>query len=271
MAAQRPPVQVRELVAQLPYPATRLVISQYHERDEETGLWAWIAVGNYYDGEGNCLWSRELFPGQLRQPLEGSTAQAAPGKNRVVAAAAAAARGEGVGGRRVEEVGEEDVAGGEGSWDESVPRPGLGRGLGGGGGGESSNALVPLARAADEGAFSDDELPDYEDEDDAEEVVDQHHRGSRQAPAEHHWAGYNGQPASQQQQQPQQQQYQHHHHHHYHIHHHYHHHHPPRKPFLFPCIVFPLTVFLFAIVSRLVSLFSCSQWSSLCIHSGHQL
>ncbi|KAI9901936.1 hypothetical protein N3K66_003753 [Trichothecium roseum] len=237
MAARRPPVRVNELVAELPYPATRLVISQYHERDEETGLWAWIAVGNYYDGEGNCVWSRELFAGQLRQPPEGLTgeqrAQATPGKDRVVVAAAAAARGEGMGGQRVEEVGEEDVAGGEGSWDESVPRPGLGRGRGGGG--ESSNALVPLARAAvDERAFSgsSDELPDYEDEDDAEEVVDHYHGGRRQTPAQHHWAGYNGQIAQQQQQQPQQQQYQHHHHHHYHLHHHHYHRQPqPAHPY----------------------------------------
>ena len=67
----RPSIRFTEYEAPdgyLPYPATKLVVSQYLERNGETGLWAWIAVGAFYDADENCVWSSEWCAGQLGHP-----------------------------------------------------------------------------------------------------------------------------------------------------------------------------------------------------------
>lgn len=54
----------------LPYQATRLVITQYLEAISDPPIWAWIIVGAFYDRNGECLWSTEVFAGHLNIELE---------------------------------------------------------------------------------------------------------------------------------------------------------------------------------------------------------
>lgn len=50
----------------LPYPATKLVISQYLKAySGRPAYWAWIIVGAFYDKDDNCLWSTEVFAAHL--------------------------------------------------------------------------------------------------------------------------------------------------------------------------------------------------------------
>ncbi|KAF5249617.1 hypothetical protein FANTH_5124 [Fusarium anthophilum] len=49
----------------LPYPASKLIITQRLEASRESPFWAWIIVGAFYDRQDNVLWSTEIFAGRL--------------------------------------------------------------------------------------------------------------------------------------------------------------------------------------------------------------
>lgn len=50
----------------LPYPATKLVITQYLKAySGRPAYWAWIIVGAFYDKHDTCLWSTEVFAAHL--------------------------------------------------------------------------------------------------------------------------------------------------------------------------------------------------------------
>ncbi|KAG4282459.1 hypothetical protein FPRO06_09132 [Fusarium proliferatum] len=49
----------------LPYPASKLIITQHLEASRESPFWAWIIVGAFYDRQDNVLWSSEIFAGRL--------------------------------------------------------------------------------------------------------------------------------------------------------------------------------------------------------------
>lgn len=50
----------------LPYPATKLIITQYLKVCfGRPPYWAWIVVGAFYDKDDNCLWSTEVFAAHL--------------------------------------------------------------------------------------------------------------------------------------------------------------------------------------------------------------
>lgn len=47
---------------ELPYPATKLIITQHFcYLDEAQLVWAWIIVGAFYDQQDNIIWSTEKF------------------------------------------------------------------------------------------------------------------------------------------------------------------------------------------------------------------
>ncbi|CAH0037902.1 unnamed protein product [Clonostachys solani] len=54
----------------LPYPATKLVVTQYLEASSDPPFWALIVVGAFFDQYGNTLWSTELFVAHLDIQLE---------------------------------------------------------------------------------------------------------------------------------------------------------------------------------------------------------
>ncbi|VUC24442.1 unnamed protein product [Clonostachys rosea] len=54
----------------LPYPATKLVVTQYLEASSDPPFWALIVVGAFFDQHGNTLWSTELFVAHLDIQLE---------------------------------------------------------------------------------------------------------------------------------------------------------------------------------------------------------
>jgi hypothetical protein len=45
----------------LPYPATKLVITQYLEATDDAEVWAWLIVGAFFDRDDNIIWSTEVF------------------------------------------------------------------------------------------------------------------------------------------------------------------------------------------------------------------
>ncbi|WKT49247.1 hypothetical protein QSH57_014177 [Fusarium oxysporum f. sp. vasinfectum] len=49
----------------LPYPASKLIITQRLEASQESPFWAWIIVGAFYDRQDNVLWSTKIFAGRL--------------------------------------------------------------------------------------------------------------------------------------------------------------------------------------------------------------
>jgi hypothetical protein len=49
----------------LPYPASKLIITQRLQASRESPFWAWIIVGAFYDRHDNVLWSTEIFAGRL--------------------------------------------------------------------------------------------------------------------------------------------------------------------------------------------------------------
>lgn len=49
----------------LPYPATKLVITQYLKTSADPLFWAIIIVGAFYDADDRILWSSRLFAGHL--------------------------------------------------------------------------------------------------------------------------------------------------------------------------------------------------------------
>lgn len=54
----------------LPYPATKLVITQYLEASSDPPFWALIVVGAFFDQHDNTIWSTELFVAHLDIQLE---------------------------------------------------------------------------------------------------------------------------------------------------------------------------------------------------------
>ncbi|PFH63257.1 hypothetical protein XA68_15891 [Ophiocordyceps unilateralis] len=54
----------------LPYPATKLVVTQYLESNQDPPFWAWIAVGAFLDREDRIIWSTELFVAILDAEFE---------------------------------------------------------------------------------------------------------------------------------------------------------------------------------------------------------
>lgn len=54
----------------LPYPATKLVITQYLKARSDPPFWAWIIVGAFYDSDDNIIWSTEVFVAHLDIQLE---------------------------------------------------------------------------------------------------------------------------------------------------------------------------------------------------------
>lgn len=73
----RPAVSTRTIEVDqgfLPYPATKLVITQHLEvGHEDPHLWAWIIVGAFYDSNDTVIWSSELFLAHLDTQLEADT------------------------------------------------------------------------------------------------------------------------------------------------------------------------------------------------------
>lgn len=49
----------------LPYPATKLAITQHIKSEPDSPDFAWIVVGAFYDCEDNVLWSTEVFVGRV--------------------------------------------------------------------------------------------------------------------------------------------------------------------------------------------------------------
>lgn len=49
----------------LPYPATKLAITQHINSEPNAPDFAWIVVGSFYDCEDNILWSTEVFVGRV--------------------------------------------------------------------------------------------------------------------------------------------------------------------------------------------------------------
>lgn len=71
--ATRPPVQYRTIEVSptyLPFPATRLVLTQYLSAHRDPPFWAWLIVGAFYDSEENIIWSTEIFAGHLDIQLD---------------------------------------------------------------------------------------------------------------------------------------------------------------------------------------------------------
>ncbi|KJZ78190.1 hypothetical protein HIM_02228 [Hirsutella minnesotensis 3608] len=54
----------------LPFPATKLVVTQYLETSQDPPYWALIIVAAFYDGRGRPVWSTELFAANLAIELE---------------------------------------------------------------------------------------------------------------------------------------------------------------------------------------------------------
>ncbi|PHH80449.1 hypothetical protein CDD80_1459 [Ophiocordyceps camponoti-rufipedis] len=54
----------------LPHPATKLVVTQYLECNQDPPFWAWIAVGAFLDSQDRILWSSELFIAVLDAEFE---------------------------------------------------------------------------------------------------------------------------------------------------------------------------------------------------------
>lgn len=54
----------------LPYPATKLIITQYLKTIPSQAWWAWITVGAFLDKDDNIIWSTELFVAHLDVELE---------------------------------------------------------------------------------------------------------------------------------------------------------------------------------------------------------
>ncbi|KAJ4190933.1 hypothetical protein NW755_005148 [Fusarium falciforme] len=51
--------------ANLPAPATKLIITQHLQASRDSPYWAWIIVGAFYDSDNNIVWSTEIFAGHL--------------------------------------------------------------------------------------------------------------------------------------------------------------------------------------------------------------
>jgi hypothetical protein len=49
----------------LPYPATKLVITQFLEATDDAEVWAWLIVGAFFDRDDNIIWSTEVFAAHL--------------------------------------------------------------------------------------------------------------------------------------------------------------------------------------------------------------
>ncbi|RDA88613.1 hypothetical protein CP532_5885 [Ophiocordyceps camponoti-leonardi (nom. inval.)] len=54
----------------LPYPATKLIVTQYLESRQDPPCWAWISVGAFLDHEDRIIWSTELFVAILEAEFE---------------------------------------------------------------------------------------------------------------------------------------------------------------------------------------------------------
>ena len=54
----------------LPYPATKLIITQYLKAVPSQPWWAWIVVGAFLDVDDNIIWSTEVFVAHLDVELE---------------------------------------------------------------------------------------------------------------------------------------------------------------------------------------------------------
>ncbi|PHH87700.1 hypothetical protein CDD83_8516 [Cordyceps sp. RAO-2017] len=79
----------------LPSPATKLVVTQYLEVNQDPPLWAWIVVGAFLDQADRVLWSSELFVALLDVEFESDDdedqSQSQPGDEQDVSDSSSAA------------------------------------------------------------------------------------------------------------------------------------------------------------------------------------
>ncbi|RDA95800.1 hypothetical protein CP533_5195 [Ophiocordyceps camponoti-saundersi (nom. inval.)] len=54
----------------LPYPATKLIVTQFLVTRQEPPFWAWISVGAFLDQDDRIIWSTELFVAVLDAEFE---------------------------------------------------------------------------------------------------------------------------------------------------------------------------------------------------------
>ena len=57
------------LVRDLPYPATRLAITEHFRLSDDRSCFAWIIAGAFYDAHGRKLWAEEIFLAGPLPPL----------------------------------------------------------------------------------------------------------------------------------------------------------------------------------------------------------